>query len=481
MSNVRVRYAPSPTGDLHIGNARTALFNYLFAKSQDGKFILRIEDTDTARNVEGGEQSQMNYLRWLGIEWDESVDVGGDYGPYRQLERLDIYQKYANELIEKGFAYKCYCTIDELEAERERLSEEGVDNIHYSKRCLHNAPTGCTEYSIRFKVPADITYTWDDIVRGEISFESADIGDWLIIKESGIPTYNFACAVDDHLMKISHIFRGEEHITNTPKQMMIHNAFGWEMPICAHMPLIVNEAGKKLSKRDAETIQFIEQYANMGYLPEGMFNFISLLGHSPMTESEVLTEEEIIETFNANRLSKSPSTFDRDKLAFINTQHIKNLDEDELLELCMPHLINADILVGKSQEWAVNLVNLFADRLTYGGEIVDLYDEFFSADFIVAEDAKAFLTADTDASIRTLAAFKTELELLEEFTAEKVKAVIKKAGKAAGVKGKNLFMPCRIGVSGAMNGPDLPVLISLLGREVTLERLDRVIKRYRDG
>ena len=476
MSEVRVRYAPSPTGDLHIGNARTALFNYLFAKSQGGKFILRIEDTDIARNVAGGEQSQMNYLRWLGIEWDESVDVGGDYGPYRQLERLDIYKKYADELIEKGFAYKCYCTSEELELERKKLEADGIDNIHYSRRCLTNPLADRKAYSIRFKVPTDVTYTFNDIVRGEISFESADIGDWVIMKANGIPTYNFACAVDDHLMKISHIFRGEEHITNTPKQMMVHHAFSWTMPICAHMTLIVNEAGKKLSKRDADTLQFIEQYANMGYLPEGMFNFIALLGHSPQTETEVLTEAEIINTFDVNRLSKSPSTFDPTKLAFINTQHIKNLDEDERLELCMPHLIDADILVGKAPVWAATLVNLFADRLTYGGEIVDLYDEFFDAEFQVADDAKAFLAGDVDASKRTLTAFKAELETLEDFTADKIKAAIKRTGVAAEVKGKNLFMPCRIGVSGAMHGPDLPVLVSLLGQKVAVTRIDDVIK-----
>jgi len=477
MSEVRVRYAPSPTGDLHIGNARTALFNYLLAKSQGGKFILRIEDTDTARNVEGGEQSQMNYLRWLGIDWDESVDVGGDYGPYRQLERLDIYQKYALELIEKGFAYKCYCTSEELAADREKLEATGVDKIHYSRRCCSPNPvTDREEYLIRFKVPADVTYTWEDIVRDEVSFESTDIGDWVILKANGIPTYNFACAVDDYLMKISHIFRGEEHITNTPKQMMVCNAFGWEMPICGHLTLIVNEAGKKLSKRDANTIQFIEQYAIMGYLPEGIFNFISLLGHAPMTETEVLTEEEIIKTFDINRLSKSPSTFDRDKLAFINTQHIKNLAEDELLELCMPHLIDADILVGKPPVWAAELVNLFADRLTYGREIVDLYDEFFSSELVLADDAKAFLTANIDGNIRTLTVFIAELEAVDEFTVETVKKAIKTTGKVANVKGKNLFMPCRIGVSGRMHGPDLPALVSLLGRAVILERLSTVVK-----
>jgi len=474
MSEVRVRYAPSPTGQLHIGNARTALFNYLFAKSKGGKFILRIEDTDTARNVTGGEASQMNYLRWLGIEWDEAVDVGGEYGPYRQLERLAIYQKYADELVEAGLAYKCYCTSEELATERAKLEADGVDNLHYSRRCLTAPPVARKEYSIRFKVPA-MTYTFNDLVRGEVTFEAADIGDWVIMKANGIPTYNFACAIDDELMKISHVFRGEEHLTNTPKQLMIFNAFNWEAPKFAHMTLIVNEAGKKLSKRDEATVQFIEQYANLGYLPEGMFNFIALLGHAPISETEVLTEAEIIATFDVNRLSKSPSTFDRDKLAFINTQHIKKLDTEALVELCMPHLIDADILVEKSPEWTADLVRLFADRLTSGSEIIDLYDEFFDEQFAVADDALELLTADADASKLTLTTFKTELEQLAEFDVDKLKNVIKATGKIAGVKGKQLFMPCRIGVSGKLFGPDLPALVTLLGREMVIWRLDKII------
>ena len=476
MSEVRVRYAPSPTGHLHIGNARTALFNYLFAQSQGGKFILRIEDTDTARNVEGGETSQMNYLRWLGIEWNESVDVGGAYGPYRQLERLAIYQKYASELVEKGFAYRCYCTSEELEAARVQLETDGVDHLHYSRRCLHHAPKGRHEHVIRFKVPDDATYTFDDLVRGEVTFESQDMGDWVILKANGIPTYNFACAIDDYLMKISHVFRGEEHITNTPKQMMVYKAFDWPLPTYAHLTLIVNEAGKKLSKRDAETLQFIEQYAKKGYLPEGMFNFISLLGHSPEAQSEVLTVDEIIQTFDVNRLSKSPSTFDRAKLAFINMQHLKNLEEDERLELCMPHLIEAEILVGKSPDWAASLVRLFADRLTYGCEIVDLYDEFFEGGFEMTDEAKAFLMANKQAHSHTLIAFKSELEALVDFTADDIQTAIKATGKRSKSKGKNLFMPCRIGVSGIMHGPDLPVFVSLLGRAATIDRLNVTIK-----
>jgi len=476
MSEVRVRYAPSPTGDLHIGNARTALFNYLFAKSMGGTFILRIEDTDIARNVEGGESSQKNYMRWLGIDWDEGVDVGGNYGPYRQLERLDIYKKYAEDLVEKGLAYKCYCTSEELEQSRAKLENDGIHNIHYSQRCLNDAPTDRSEYSIRFKVPTNVTYTFNDIVRGEVSFESADIGDWVIMKANGIPTYNFACVIDDELMKISHVFRGEEHITNTPRQMMVYDAFGWAPPTFAHMTLIVNESGKKLSKRDADTLQFIQQYAELGYLPEGMFNFIALLGHSPKTETEVLNEEELIKTFDVDRLSKSPSTFDRSKLAFLNTQHIKNLDEDELIELCMPHLIDADILVGKSVNFTSQLVALFADRLTHGSEIVDLYDEFFAEELEAEDDALVFLQSNSAQNKTTLEILSEELTKIEEFNPQNIKSAINATGKTAGVKGKNLFMPCRIGVSGMMHGPDLPAFITILGKEEAIKRIDSILK-----
>ncbi|MDR4968465.1 MAG: glutamate--tRNA ligase family protein, partial [Acholeplasmataceae bacterium] len=260
MSKVRVRYAPSPTGLLHIGNARSALFNYLYARHFGGDFIVRIEDTDVSRNVDGGEASQLNYLKWLGLEWNESPDMGGDFGPYRQLERLDIYRRYAEELLEKGFAYKDF-------------REDSED------------------YAIRFKVPKDVEYVFNDIVRGELRFQSKDVEDWIIMKDNGIPTYNFAVVIDDHLMEITHVLRGEEHITNTPKQLMIYQAFGWETPIFGHMTIIVNEEKKKLSKRDQNVIQFISEYEQMGYLPEAMFNFITLLGWSPKGNQEILGKE----------------------------------------------------------------------------------------------------------------------------------------------------------------------------------------------
>jgi nondiscriminating glutamyl-tRNA synthetase len=290
---VRVRYAPSPTGHLHIGNARTALFNYLFARNQNGKFIIRIEDTDVKRNVEGGEENQLNYLQWLGIDWDESIDKGGEYGPYRQTERIDIYRKYYQELLDNGLAYYCYCTEEELEREREEQTARG-EMPRYSGKHRSLTEDQRREFegqgrvpSIRFRVPDNKMYTFDDMVKGVMSFESSGIGDFVIVKKDGIPTYNFAVAVDDHLMKISHVLRGDDHISNTPRQLMIYEALGWEAPVFGHMTLIVNEQRKKLSKRDESIIQFIEQYESLGYLPEALFNFITFLGWSPEGEEEI--------------------------------------------------------------------------------------------------------------------------------------------------------------------------------------------------
>src|SRR5690625_3105803 len=308
---VRVRYAPSPTGHLHIGNARTALFNYLYARHFGGKMIIRIEDTDDKRNVAGGEESQLKFLKWLGVDWDEGADVGGDYGPYRQMERLDIYQKYIDELLERDLAYECYMTEEELEKEREEQRAQGQVPKYSGAHC--NLTEEEREAfrkegrkpSIRLRVPKNRTYTFHDMVRGNISIESSDYGDWVIVKKDGIPTYNFVVAIDDYLMKITHVLRGEEHISNTPRQMMIYDAFDWEAPTFGHMTLILNEDRKKLSKRDQHIVQFIEQYKNLGFLPEALFNFITLLGWSPVGEEEIFTKEKLIDIFDPEILSTS--------------------------------------------------------------------------------------------------------------------------------------------------------------------------------
>lgn len=474
MKNVRVRYAPSPTGHLHIGNARTALFNYLFARAHGGKFIVRIEDTDTKRNVETGIESQMAYLKWLGLEWDESINKDGGYGPYRQLERLDIYKKYVDLLLEQGQAYKCYCTAEELEAEREALKAQGHDKLHYSRKCL-DKPDQDKPYAVRFKVPSNETYTFNDLVKDDVTFKSEDVGDWVIMKKDGIPTYNFACAVDDHLMQISHVLRGEDHITNTPKQLMVLDALGFDRPTYGHMTLIVNENNKKLSKRDESIIQFIEQYHDKGFISEALFNFIALLGFSPDTKEEILSKEALIELFDANRLSTSPATFDQDKLHYINNRYIKNLSEEATLDLCMPYIKKANIGNDQNSDWFESLIKVFKDRLVYGAQIIELYHEFFDQPFSLEGEAFEFINQEgVKALIET---FKENLITLETFTPETIKATIKATGKATNMKGKMLFMPIRISVSGSMHGPDLPQMMNLMGKDMVINNLDKTIQK----
>lgn len=482
-SEVRVRYAPSPTGHLHIGNARTALFNYLFARNKGGKFIIRIEDTDKKRNIEGGEQSQLKYLKWLGMDWDESVDVGGQYGPYRQSERNDIYETYYTELLDKGLAYKCYCTEEEIEAEREEQLARG-ETPQYSGKCRHlttedrkRLEAEGRKPSIRIKVPKGKTYTFEDMVKGVVSFESEGMGDWVMIKKDGTPTYNFAVTIDDYLMKITHVLRGDDHISNTPKQLMVYEALGWEPPIFGHMTLIVNESRKKLSKRDESIIQFIEQYEELGYLPEALFNFITLLGWSPAGEEELYSKEEFIQIFDAVRLSKSPALFDKQKLLWMNNQYVKKADLEKVIAISMPHLIKVgrleENMSEERKEWAHHLIALFQEKMNYGAEIVELTNMFFKDDAEYEDEAKEILGGETVPEV--LQAFSEELDQLAEFKAEGIKAAMKAVQKSTGQKGKNLFMPIRSAVTGQTHGPDLPEAIELLGKTKVQARIKKLL------
>ncbi|KAA1039410.1 glutamate--tRNA ligase [Macrococcus equipercicus] len=479
MDKVRVRYAPSPTGFLHIGNARTALFNYLFAKHHGGDFIVRIEDTDTARNVEGGEESQLRYLKWLGLEWDESVDKDGGYGPYRQSERSAIYNPIVEQLLAEDKAYKCYMTAEELEAEREsqisrgEMPRYGGQHAHLTAEQEAAFVAEGRQPSIRFRVPQDKVYTFNDMVKGDVSFESNGIGDWVIVKKDGIPTYNFAVAVDDHFMAITHVIRGDDHISNTPKQMMIYEALGYDIPVFGHMTLIVNEDRKKLSKRDGSIIQFIEQYHDLGYLPEALFNFIGLLGWSPVGEEEIFSKEQFIEMFDEHRLSKSPAFFDKVKLAWINNQYMKEQDLDTVFEMTLPHMTKAGLVpenpTPAELEWAKELVQLYQQQMSYAGEIVELSELFFKEELTLNEEATAVVNSEQVPEL--MRALTAKLEALETFDAAAIKAAIKAVQKETGIKGKNLFMPIRVAVSGQTHGPELPNTIELLGREKVLARI----------
>lgn len=483
---VRVRYAPSPTGHLHIGNARAALFNYLYARSQNGTFVIRIEDTDQKRNVEGGEYSQLNYLKWLGIDWDESVDVGGDYGPYRQMERLDIYSEHYQDLLDRGLAYKCYCTEEELEQEREAQQARG-EMPRYSGKCRHltaeeqeKLAAEGRKPSIRFAVPRGKEYSFIDIVKERVTFESDGIGDWVIVKKDGIPTYNFAVAIDDHHMKISHVLRGDDHISNTPKQLMIYEAFGWDAPKFGHMTLIVNENRKKLSKRDESTIQFIEQYEDLGYLPEALFNFIALLGWSPKGEDELFTKEQFIEIFDADRLSKAAAVFDTKKLEWMNNQYIKAADFDRVLELTVPHLEKAGRISSErtteEDEWVKKLVSLYQEQLSHGAEIVPLTELFFNKSVEYDEAAREILSEEQVPEV--LNGLRDQIQSMETFEPAEIKAAIKATQKATGHKGKKLFMPIRVAATGQSHGPELPDSLSLLGKEVVLSRLEEAVQQF---
>lgn len=494
---IRVRYAPSPTGHLHIGNARTALFNYLFARHNKGVFVLRIEDTDQKRNVEGGSKSQMDNLRWLGIDWDEGPDKGGDFGPYRQSERKDIYNKYIQQLIDEGKAYYSYKTEEELEEQREEQRAMGIAP-HYTyeyegltadeiAQKQEEAKAKGLKPVVRIHIPEMETYSWEDIVKGHLSFESDTIGgDFVIQKRDGMPTYNFAVVVDDHLMEITHVLRGDDHVSNTPKQLAVYEALGWQPPKFGHMTLIINaETGKKLSKRekDDSILQFIEQYRDLGYLPEAMFNFITLLGWSPVGENEIYSQRELIKQFDPARLSKSPAAFDRKKLEWINNQYIKQADRDTLLDLALNNL-QEEGMVEKNpnpekMEWVRQLVNIYSVQMSYTKQIVDLAKIFFDAPNDLNEEEIDEIRKDEARPV--IEEFKKQIDLIPRFTSPQIMNAVQATRQVTGIKGRRLFMPIRIATTRSMVGPGIGEAMELLGKKRVMQHLELTLKQMSEN
>jgi nondiscriminating glutamyl-tRNA synthetase len=485
MARVRTRYAPSPTGHLHIGGARTALFSYLQAKKNGGDFIVRIEDTDTERNVPGADEKQMAMLKWLGIEWDESVDVGGPYGPYRCMERIDIYNRYIDQLLEEGKAYLSYATQEEIEKEREEQLARG-ETPKYSGWDRDLTPEERARFeaegrvpSVRFRVPEGKTIVFDDAIRGTVKFESDGIGDFVIRRPDGRPTYNFAVVIDDALMKMTHIIRGEEHLSNTPKQILIYEALGFEVPQFAHIPLILNAEGKKMSKRDESIIQFIDQYKELGYLPEAIINFIALLGWSPEGEEEIFSIDDLIQLFSLDRVSKAPAIFDTGKLKWMNGQYIKQAPLERIVELAIPYLEKAGRLTTplapEQKEWVTRLVALYQEQLEYVEQIVELTDLFFQDEVTYSDSAKEVLREEQVPTV--LRAFLQKVREADDFEPETIKTMFKQIQKETGYKGKRLFMPIRVAVTGQDHGPDLRETLALIGKETVLKRLQSVIDK----
>lgn len=488
-STIRVRFAPSPTGHLHIGGARTALFNWLYARKQHGQFILRFEDTDQTRNVEHAEQKLLRSLAWLGIDWDEGVDVGGPYAPYRQTERLHLYQPFVERLLAQGDAYYCYCSESELEADREAQLARG-ETPKYVGRCRNLSAEQKAAFVaegrkpvLRFRVPEGQIVKIDDAVRGMVEFETDGIGDFIIARPDGIPMYNFAVVLDDHLMGITHVLRGEEHLSNTPRQVLIYQALGLITPKFAHISLILNQNRQKMSKRDESIIQFVEQYRELGYLPEAILNFLGLLGWAPEGEREMFTREEVVEQFSLDRIAKSPAVFDIQKLNWMSNEYMKKADAERVLELAYSHLqergwydaaVSLDNLDQSARDWLLQLVALYQEQLSCASELPALVGTFFGERGTLDSEAAAVMAEEHVPQV--LAAFAELAHSLEEWTVEAIGALFKQVQAATGCKGKQLFMPVRIALSGQMHGRDLNKTIYLLGQQTVLQRLQETLQ-----
>ncbi|MEA3423451.1 MAG: glutamate--tRNA ligase [Bacillota bacterium] len=488
---VRVRFAPSPTGFVHIGSLRTALYNYLYAKKNNGKYIIRVEDTDRTRIVEDAIEGMIRSMEWAGVVHDEGpflenghIVQRGEYGSYIQSERLDIYEKYADELIDSGHAYYCFCTKERLDDLRETQRADGKTS-RYDGHCRNidieeakKRVEAGEEHVIRLKLPENRDIVFEDLVRGNMTFNTVDLDDQVLIKTDGYPTYHFAVIVDDHLMKISHIIRGEEWLSSTPKHVYLYEAFGWEAPKYVHLPNILNSEKKKLSKRHGDVA--VEDFNRKGYLPEALINYLALLGWSPDEEREIFSMEELIEHFSIERVSKSGGVFDVDKLNWMNNHYIKEADDDRLTELAMRYLLGSGIIddeeITEEYEWIKSIVSLVKEKLDYMMQITPYVQEFLLEEIVVEEDeAKEIIKMDHVKDLLT--EFKARLNDLELFEAAEVKKVIKSLQKDLGIKGKNLFMPIRVGVTGTVHGSDLVRTIEILGKEKTLKRLNSIIDK----
>lgn len=476
---IRVRIAPSPSGNLHIGTARTALFNFLFAKKHHGKFILRIEDTDLERSSDEYIQNIYDSLKALGLNWDEGPDVGGPYGPYSQSERFDIYPKYAQMLIDKGYAYECFCTPEELEVEKVLSQERKIAHV-YSGRCGKLTDAEKAEHikqgrkpAIRFAVkPRELIF--DDLVKGDLKFDTGLIGDFVIMKSNGTPTYNFAVVVDDMLMKISHILRGEDHISNTPKQILIYEALGVTVPKFGHLGMILAPDRSKLSKRHGAT--GVSEFVEKGYLIDALVNFVALLGWSPSDGVEIKSVDEIAQDFRISDVSSSNSIFEYDKLNWLNAQYIKKLSNEELKEKLLPFLTKYN-LSELSEAQLIRMVEVTREPLVILSDITDAVPYFFG-DKVEVEPEVQTSVLDTEATQLVL---KNVKELLpawnfDEEALHQTLEEIRGKFKEQGIKPKETMWAIRAAVTGRVKGADISAVLSILGKEKVLKRITDAIK-----
>ena len=475
MRKTRTRFAPSPTGYMHIGNLRTAIFEYLIAKKDNGSFILRIEDTDQSRKVEGATKFIYDTLNLCGFDIDEGPLNEGKYGPYVQSERLDIYKEYAHKLVELGGAYYCFCTEDRLNELRDIANLNKVPFM-YDGHCKNLSKEEIDErlargdsYVIRQAMPKCGETVIDDVVYGKVVIDNSVLDDQILLKSDGYPTYNFANVIDDHLMNITHVVRGKEYLDQTAKYNLLYDAFGWEKPIYAHVAMVLGEDGTKLSKRNGDA-SFMDLY-NEGYLPEAIVNYLAFLGWSPDSNKEVFSLDELISVFDPSRISKSSSQYDVKKLNWYNAQYIKKLSLDDYLALVVPFLRDSYDLSDKSDEWISHLASIYQNHINYGKQIVEDVKLFFSDDFDMSSECKKFLLEDGVSFV--LSTFKDEISAISDWSVDAISLAINNTKEKTGIKGKMLYMPIRIKVSGIMHGPELADTIYLIGKDVVLDRLGK--------
>ncbi len=477
MSDVRVRFAPSPTGFVHLGSLRTALYNYLFARHHNGTFVLRIEDTDQARYTEGAVENLLSTLQWAGLDYDEGPEKNGSYGPYYQSRRRDIYNKYVVQLLADGKAYHCFCSEERLQKIREtqvaRKETPKYDGLCRSLSVQESETRAANEpFVVRLKIPESGETIVSDIIRGEVIFQNELIDDQVLMKSDGFPTYHLANVVDDHLMQISHVIRGEEWLLSMPKHILLYEYLGWEKPQFAHLPLLLNEDRSKLSKRQGDVA--VEDYRKKGYLPQALVNFVALLGWNRGDDQEMFSIEELIESFSLERVSKAGAIFNREKLDWMNGVYLREIPEEEYISFAIAELENAGLNTGNDTKNKL-IVRAVRKSLSHLDEIKAKTALFYNDQITQYDDNAREWLKKNDSKI-VFRAMADEIEKLPEIDLNSFKSIMGNVQKNTGIKGKDLWMPVRAAMTGLTAGPELPLVIDILGKDKILKFLKRAME-----
>lgn len=479
---LRVRFAPSPTGYLHIGGARTALFNWLYARHYNGSFILRIEDTDRMRSTPEAVKAILDGMKWLGLDWDEGPEKGGEYGPYFQTERLDLYREFVDKLLEIGAAYYCYCSAEELADRRKKQFADGKPAI-YDRKCLNLSEAEKRQLekegkkpAIRLKMP-DRKIVVHDLIKGRMEFDSKLLSDFVIEKSDGIPTYNFAVVIDDILMDISLVMRGDDHISNTPKQIVIYQALDIAIPEFAHIPMIMGPDNTRLSKRHGATS--VMEYQRMGFLPEAVLNYIAHLGWSSGTNQEIFSIKELIENFTLDKISNHSAIFDMEKLNWFNNEYLKRLSDEKYVEMLIPFLKDAGYielpLSEEKERWLKKAASLMKSRVRNFKQFLEYGDYFFIEDFTVEDNAVKILEQNGVRDI--LERLVKRLKEIKDWKEENIESEVREMANQLNLKGKQIIHPTRVSLSGKTIGPGLFSLMEALGKEINIKRLEKTIHK----